>query len=696
MKSRGPIVRILGWTSLLAAFAVASYLTVEVESGGGCRAGAGCSEVLSSRFSRFAGVPVGFFGVGTYGLLLLAGALAIRGPAVAQAVRAAEDAGFVLAIGAAIWFSAVQALFVRAFCPLCLAAHALAAAGVLLSRAARPRTGGRANVSKLAYGLPLAGIAALAAFQTFGPEPERVRSISAPGVFASAANGDRGFRLYDGAVAIDPESLPTIGSPGTAGAVAVTDWTCPHCLELHRVLEGIVGADALVGGVSIVLVPGFRTPEARELHRVLLTVFRADRALYSDLSGAILSGELEPAAAAVLARARRSMTEDFYERAWAEAPWVEETLRSGERLLAENDSRLESASLPQLMIGDRILSGTPRRETVVELLREFAGQPIRREGGAALEVAGAFVFANRILDFGQVGKGESPLGRFEFRNGSAEPVTITRIKPSCGCTAVEGWRQTLAPGATGHFEVRLDTRWLRGGVSKPIDVETSATRVRTRLHVRATVFSPVEVTPSTVTLAEVSGAPVEPKRLEIVVTDASPLSIREVRTTNPHFRAELVEVEPGRRYEVIVTASEGSAAPQQGELVISLGHPRLEEERVPLYRSRIEALGVSPASILRSAVPAAERTRHMISVTSNDSRVPALEISDLEFSFGEGVRIDSMEGLGPSSRRIVVTLPADFDAAAAQAADAHLSFATNVPYAPRVRVPVRLVETRRE
>lgn len=694
MKSRGPIVRILGWTSLLAAFAVASYLTVEVESGGGCRAGAGCSEVLSSRFSRFAGVPVGFLGVGTYGLLLLAGALAIRGPAVAPAVRAAEDAGFVLAIGAAIWFSAVQAFFVRAFCPLCLAAHALAATGVLLSRAARPRTGGRANVSNLAYGLPIAGIAALAAFQTFGPEPERVRSVSAPGVLAAAVNGDRGRHPDGGAVALDPESLPAIGNPGTLGAVAVTDWTCPHCLELHRVLESIVGADA--SGVGVVLVPGFRTPEARELHRVLLTVFRADRALYSQLSGAILSGELEPAAAAVLSRARRSMTEDFYERAWAEAPWVEETLRSGERLLAENDSRLESASLPQLMIGDRILSGSPRRETVVELLAAFSGQPIRIEGGAAPEASGGFEFASRILDFGQVGKGESPLGRFEFRNGSAEPVTITRIKPSCGCTAVEGWRQTLAPGATGHFEVRLDTRWLRGGVSKPIDVETSATRVPTRLHVRATVFSPVEVTPSTVTLAEVSGAPVEPKRFEIVVTDASPLSIREVRTTNPHFRAELVEVEPGRRYEVIVAASEDAVAPQQGELVIPLGHPRLEEERVPLYRSRIEALGVSPASILRSAVPAAERTRHMISVTSNDPRVPSLEISDLEFSFGEGVRIDSMEGLGPSSRRIVVTLPAEFDAAAAQAADAHLSFATNVPDAPRVRVPVRLVETRRE
>lgn len=67
---------------------------------------------------------------------------------------------------------------------------------------------------------------------------------------------------------------------------------------------------------------------------------------------------------------------------------------------------------------------------------------------------------------------------FEFavKNQSAQTVTITELRPSCGCTTAEmpatPW--VLAPGASGSFRATVDVRGKHGRFSKVIHVSSSA------------------------------------------------------------------------------------------------------------------------------------------------------------------------------------------------------------------------------
>jgi mono/diheme cytochrome c family protein len=66
--------------------------------------------------------------------------------------------------------------------------------------------------------------------------------------------------------------------------------------------------------------------------------------------------------------------------------------------------------------------------------------------------------------------------RITLRNDTTEPVTITEIQPSCGCTVVDGpalpW--TLARQSSGTFLARVDLRGKSGRLHKTISLVTSA------------------------------------------------------------------------------------------------------------------------------------------------------------------------------------------------------------------------------
>lgn len=73
--------------------------------------------------------------------------------------------------------------------------------------------------------------------------------------------------------------------------------------------------------------------------------------------------------------------------------------------------------------------------------------------------------------------GEGVVGfEFQVANTSEQPVSITEVRPSCGCTVAElpstPW--VLAPGAQGSFRGTIDIRGKHGTVSKSLAVLSSA------------------------------------------------------------------------------------------------------------------------------------------------------------------------------------------------------------------------------
>lgn len=181
-----------------------------------------CDAALGSRWAKWFGVPVSALGALTYMTILVGTMLVAAGGTATLGWRLLE-AACVAAIGAAVWFMAVQFTALESFCLYCVVTHLCGIACATLLLIVRHRRA-RAIESPLAAGLvgvdsavrpsgppplgaPLAlgvlGVAALAAGQLFGaaPGPRETASFEAP--------ADLEIAGFDQAEPDTPPSPPT-------------------------------------------------------------------------------------------------------------------------------------------------------------------------------------------------------------------------------------------------------------------------------------------------------------------------------------------------------------------------------------------------------------------------------------------------------------------------------------------------------
>ncbi|MFN0201262.1 MAG: DUF1573 domain-containing protein [Bacteroidia bacterium] len=73
-------------------------------------------------------------------------------------------------------------------------------------------------------------------------------------------------------------------------------------------------------------------------------------------------------------------------------------------------------------------------------------------------------------DFKEIKEGEVVTHTFKFQNDGTEPLVITHVKPSCGCTATNWTKEPIEPGKEGMAEIKFDSKGRPGPVQKTITV----------------------------------------------------------------------------------------------------------------------------------------------------------------------------------------------------------------------------------
>ena len=77
-------------------------------------------------------------------------------------------------------------------------------------------------------------------------------------------------------------------------------------------------------------------------------------------------------------------------------------------------------------------------------------------------------WSQEVYDFGEVAMGEKVLYKFTFKNTGTNPLKVTHVKPSCGCTTPAWTKAAIAPGEEGFVEVQFDTKGKKGMQNKSI------------------------------------------------------------------------------------------------------------------------------------------------------------------------------------------------------------------------------------
>lgn len=79
------------------------------------------------------------------------------------------------------------------------------------------------------------------------------------------------------------------------------------------------------------------------------------------------------------------------------------------------------------------------------------------------------VFTSRVFDFGTIKRHADGTCWFEFKNDGDEPLLITKVTASCGCTAPTWPKAPVLPGQTEKIKVVYNTKTV-GNFTKTISI----------------------------------------------------------------------------------------------------------------------------------------------------------------------------------------------------------------------------------
>ncbi|MEP1097271.1 MAG: DUF1573 domain-containing protein [Cyclobacteriaceae bacterium] len=87
---------------------------------------------------------------------------------------------------------------------------------------------------------------------------------------------------------------------------------------------------------------------------------------------------------------------------------------------------------------------------------------------------GTLKFKNETHDFGQIEEtGGFAETTFNFVNGGDQPIKITNVKASCGCTTPDWSKEEVMPGESGFIKARYNPRNRPGKFRKSLRVSTT-------------------------------------------------------------------------------------------------------------------------------------------------------------------------------------------------------------------------------
>ncbi len=83
-------------------------------------------------------------------------------------------------------------------------------------------------------------------------------------------------------------------------------------------------------------------------------------------------------------------------------------------------------------------------------------------------------FEETTFDFGDIYQGDKVEHVFRFENTGNQPLIITNVQTTCGCTASEWPREPVMPGDVANLKVNFDSSGKYGRQNKVISIISNA------------------------------------------------------------------------------------------------------------------------------------------------------------------------------------------------------------------------------
>ena len=104
-------------------------------------------------------------------------------------------------------------------------------------------------------------------------------------------------------------------------------------------------------------------------------------------------------------------------------------------------------------------------------------------------------FKQTTFDFGEISEGSVAVHEFVFTNNGNQPLVLTSVKASCGCTTPSWTKDPILPGKTGHSKASYNSKNRPGGFHKSITVTSNADQATKVVYIKGTAIKQTSLEP---------------------------------------------------------------------------------------------------------------------------------------------------------------------------------------------------------
>ena len=189
---------------------------------------------------------------------------------------------------------------------------------------------------------------------------------------------------------------------------------------------------------------------------------------------------------------------------------------------------------------------------------------------AACAVRAEIVWENPSQEFQRRPEDRELAVNFTFKNTGGQPVTITKVTSSRGCTTAELPKKTYLPGESGILTAKFTFGGRLGPQAKSIAVATDDQKT-TQLSFKCLILDePVALAPSFVYWRV--GEAAEAKQVEVAVAQNPAIQIIAVASSNPRIAATLATLKAGEKYGIDIRPVD-TTKPESAEVFVQTNYP---------------------------------------------------------------------------------------------------------------------------
>ena len=267
-------------------------------------------------------------------------------------------------------------------------------------------------------------------------------------------------------------------------------------------------------------------------------------------------------------------------------------------------------------------------------------------GLAAAAPVGAATWADAMFDelskdFGSVPHGSLQTHDFRIVNNTKQPVTITGVRVSCGCTSASALKSYLNPGEETAVVAHMDTSRFIGVRSVTITVQFDRPAFEeVRLWVQANSRSDFSVAPDSLAFGEVRRSETPSASTTLTFYGAS-TRITDVKSESNYVQPTITDVKtPDGQTSYQLTAKLRDDVPVgrwYTDVWVKTNNPEIPQIRVPVTVEIASALSVSPDAVTLGQVAVnGQSERRVIVRGAKPFKITAVKGGDDELSVSDG------------------------------------------------------------